>query len=200
LKPKLFLASQSLKRKEILQSLNIEFEIQTSPVTEITKGENPYNLVMTNAKLKAEKCVLLHPNDYVIGADTIVVSGDTFFFKPKNFQEGLAMLASYQKQKNFVYTGLALYDPIKKTIITEYESSQFFLNCFTNTEIKNLYCLIFSKDKSGGFSIEGIGAILIDRIKGSYYNILGLPLNLLYSMFKKINCDLFVFKKKISKN
>lgn len=199
-KPKLILASSSIKRKEILESLKLDFKVVVSHAKELATAKKPHELVINNANLKVLEVLKNFPNDFIIGSDTIVVSDKKIFGKPKNFTEGEKMLTTYKKQKNFVYTGLAIYSPIKKKIHTDYKKTQFLLNSLPDDKLKKIFKQIFSKEQSGGFSIEGMGAILLDQIKGSFYNILGLPPHLLYEMFISLDYDLLKFQKNVKEN
>lgn len=193
--PSLILASSSPKRKEILSSLGLKFKTYNPKIKEITSASTPTQLVKSNAFFKVKAVIHTHPQNFIIGADTIVSSGKKIFLKPRHWKEGLSMLQSYRNEPSYVYTGLTVYSP-RGQILTRTQKSRFYLTSMPTSRQEKIFRMIYSPKQSGGFSIEGLGSIILDKIYGSYYNILGLPVYLLDSMFQELSYDLLQFKKK----
>ncbi len=101
-------------------------------------------------------------------------------------------------KKIFVYTGLCVVDAKKKRSILDYEKSEVKVRKIKPSNIPRYFKLLAPYDKAGGFSIEGVGSFLFDDIKGSYFNVLGLPTAKLKDMFKRLGVDLLRFVKRES--
>jgi septum formation protein len=94
-----------------------------------------------------------------------------------------------------VFTGLYLIDTSTKKAAGEYDKSYIYMEKISNKDINRYFSLLGPYDKAGGFSIEGAGSIIFDNIRGSYFNILGLPMAKLAKLFKKLDLDILDFIK-----
>ena len=177
------LASESPRRKYLLQELGLKFRtIKRSNV----KEEYPLNLSCTEipvylAKLKAHSCADIIKSDTVlITADTIVCLNKEILDKPENYSDAFRILKKLSGNKHQVITGICLKSNDKET--TFYSKSDVYFRKLTDTEIDYYIKLYKPYDKAGSYGIqEWIGYIGIERIEGSYFNIMGLPTEQLYN-------------------
>ncbi len=184
---RLLLASASPRRRQLLSELALEFKIaptidvdeiypETLPVTEIA----PY---LSRVKALAYHDMLT-PIDIVITADTVVINNDIVLGKPSNMDEAKTMLQSLSGKVHQVVTGVtisSLENQVTFKATTEVEFAEL------STEEINFYINSFNPtDKAGAYGIqEWIGCIGVKRINGSFYNVMGLPLHLLYNELKR---------------
>jgi len=192
---KIILASQSPRRRELLNLMGVDFEIQESSWVELDNGNSDYSpeeLCCHNALGKA-RAVCLPPEDdcIIIGCDTIVVLDNVIMGKPGNGEEAVGMLRELSGKIHFVLSGIALIDNrIKKEIVNSVKTEVKFRNLSFN-EINNYVKTKEPLDKAGAYGIQGKGALLVEEIKGCYYNVVGLPLTQLYKMLLEIGMDLW---------
>ena len=180
------LASKSPRRQELLQLLGIKFKIQTKEVKEkytenLSKEEIPVFL----ARLKAEPFLKdLKKNDLLITADTIVWFHNQVLGKPANKKEAILMLEQLSGQKHFVISGVCLSSCNKQK--TFYAISEVQFKNLTGEEIEFYVSEYNPIDKAGSYGIqEWIGIIGITHIEGSFYNVMGLPIQKLYEEIQK---------------
>ncbi len=173
--PKIVLASQSPRRKELLAQLDVEFQIIHTDVDEsVHPNENPTDYVLRVAKEKAEAGLKKFPSEKILGADTIVVLNGEIFLKPVDKTDHIRMLRKLSGQTHHVLTAVALAsaEGIKNimtdTAVTFRELSEFEINHYWDTGEP---C-----DKSGGYASQGIASTFIKRIEGSWSGVVGLPL------------------------
>jgi septum formation protein len=120
----------------------------------------------------------------------VVLLGAKIIGKPKNAKHAKKMLKEMSGRTIAVYTGLCVIDIKKENLISDYEKSLVTVKKLKDTEIPRYFKLLGPYDKAGGFSIEGVGSFIFDNIKGSYFNVLGLPTAKLQEMFKKLGVDI----------
>jgi septum formation protein len=194
----IILASASKKRSQILSSCRIKHRVFPSKIKEDLKiSKLAHRIVMLNAKRKAEEVSKKFKRGFIIGADTICVFGKRIIGKLKDVEEAKKLLSQIQGKFLWVYTGLCLIDVKNKRVISDYEKSKVKVKPIEEKEISKYIRFLSPFDKAGGFSIEGAGAFIFDDIRGSYFNVLGLPLSKLRDMFEKIGFDLLSFCKPI---
>ena len=203
--PKLILASQSPRRAEILTAVGWEFEKQTADVDESEfPDEKPENYVQRLAKAKAETIALKHENALVLGADTIVVINGKIIGKPKDFADARRMLRMLSGNWHEVLTGVALVmkEKEKRRKEKEENNSQFAI-CIpqlivglqrtrvkfaelSDAEVKFLVEKGEPLDKAGAYAVQAQAALFIEQIEGDYWNVVGLPINLVYEQLKTL--------------
>lgn len=191
----IILASKSKRRSGILTSCGIRHKIVASGVKEISEGKFPDRIAMINALLKAAEVGRRFNTGYVIGADTVVKLKRDIIGKPRSARHARAMLKAMSGEIISVYTGLCVVDVKKKKLIVDYEKSDVKVRKIRPAEFSRYFRLLSPYDKAGGFSIEGVGSFIFDNIKGSYFNVLGLPMARLQDMFKKLGLDILRFIK-----
>lgn len=181
---KLILASKSPRRIKILKEHGYKFEIIPSNTTEKTKYKRPHLIVMDLAKRKAKNVALKYPNDLIIAADTIVYCKGKIIGKPKDKNDAKRLLRIQSGRWQKVYTGLAVICVNKNIEIIDYDKSECYMRNLTKKEIDE----ISSKhlDKAGGWGVQDKNDMIIKKIKGSYYNVVGLPIEKLNKILKKI--------------
>ncbi|MFD2681440.1 Maf family protein [Bacillus seohaeanensis] len=181
----IILASQSPRRKELLQQLNLTFSIQKSGADEtIVERLKPEDFVLELAKRKAVTIAKQNPNDYVIGSDTIVTYGDEILEKPGNNEEAIKMLKMLSGRTHSVYTGVAIFHKGEQTIFCEKTDVTFWE--LSKEEIDSYIESGEPFDKAGGYGIQGLGAMFVKEIKGDYYTVVGLPLSKVYRELKRM--------------
>ncbi|MFC1508104.1 Maf family protein [Candidatus Omnitrophota bacterium] len=191
----IILASCSKRRSKILSSCGIKHKKIASGVKEITKGKFPERIVIVNALLKGASVARKLRAGYVIGADTVVNLGKEIIGKPRNANHAKKMLKKMSGKTIYVYTGLSLIDVRERRIIVDYEISIVKVRKIKEQNISKYFKLLGPYDKAGGFSIEGVGSFVFDNIKGSYFNVLGLPMAKLQIMFNKLGVSILEFIK-----
>lgn len=185
---KIILASNSPRRKELLGGLDIPFEVITingldESFSEDLKGEE-IPLFLSEKKSEAYSEFWSKPETVVITADTIVWMNDKVLGKPKSREEALEMLRSMSGKSHYVYTGVCVRSAEKK--ISFVCSSEVRFANLDETEIEYYVDKYQPYDKAGSYGVqEWIGYIGVEHINGSFYNIMGLPIQRLYTVMKK---------------
>ncbi len=191
---KIYLASASPRRQELLRQLGISFEVVSSNLIETrAAGDTPEDYVMRVALDKArlvatrvrERNLSTRP---VVGADTEVVLDGEVLGKPRDRAHGLAMLRALQGRTHEVLTALALLHEGGEH--TAFSRSRVSLAPMTDAEIARYWASGECADKAGGYAIQGRAAAYIERLDGSYSGVMGLPLYELVRLFKEAGLTL----------
>ncbi len=179
----LILASSSPRRAELLSAAGIPFEVVPVAVDEsMLKLEPPGEHVRRLARQKAEAAFAFHPDRLVLGADTIVLAGGEMMGKPSDAEHAIRMLRLLSGREHEVMTAVALVS--KRGVVVEAARTRVWMNPLTDTEIADYVASGEPLDKAGAYGIQGLGAKFIDRIQGSYSNVVGLPVALVYRLLK----------------
>lgn len=177
---KFVLASQSPRRKEILDMLSLDYIQESSEIIEIISPmDDPEINAMSIAFEKAYDVSKNHFDKTVIAADTIVVIDNRILGKPESDDDALEMLMLLNNKAHFVYTGIALINLELGMKIVDFEKTEVV---FKNNSIRNLERYIESKEpfgKAGAYAIQGKGGLLVDHFIGSFFNVIGLPIDTL---------------------
>ncbi len=182
----LILASKSPRRKELLKQIGIPFVVVVSDAEEVSGNSwTPAALVVENAKRKARAVAEKYPDSPVLGADTVVSSEGKIFGKPKDKDEARKMLTALSGKMHEVTTGLALIN--RNEIRTTNVTTKVFFDTMTKADIDAYIATEESMDKAGAYAIQGKAARFIEKIEGSYSNVVGLPLNALIQLSKDLN-------------
>ena len=184
----IILASASPRRKELLARMGLSFIVSPSGAEDSTKELSALPVsdqVCFTAEKKAEDAASRFPSEsLVIGADTIVVLDNKVLGKPRNRVEAISMLNSLQGRWHRVLTGVALLDPERAGVIflpsTLVEMMELSMSQIEKYADSGEYM-----DKAGGYGIQGLAAAFIPRLEGCYFNVVGLPVHLLYKMLLK---------------
>ncbi|WP_069997964.1 Maf family protein [Cellulosilyticum sp. I15G10I2] len=182
------LASSSPRRQELMQLLDIAFEIVVKPIEEkIEEDLSPAENVKYLAFKKAAAVAQDYPEALVIGCDTVVVLNDRIIGKPKNPEDAKRILKALSGKAHYVCTGVAIINIKEKLEICFCETTNVKMKDLTTDEIDDYIATDEPLDKAGAYGIQGKGAIYIEQISGDYYNVVGLPLNRLYKELIKLN-------------
>ncbi|WP_338287631.1 Maf family protein [Luteolibacter sp. LG18] len=174
---KLILASASPRRSELLAAAGLPFEVVVSPAEEIHDESMPLDrLCEENAALKASAVAVSHPDATVIGADTLVYIDGVPLGKPRSPEEARAMLRRLSGRAHTVCTGVCLIRPggIRETFhaLTEVQFREL-----DEAAIEAYLALVHTLDKAGGYAIQEHGDRIVKEIRGSYSNVVGLPVD-----------------------
>ena len=190
-KSKIILASGSPRRKELLLQIGIVPEIIVSHVEEKITSDVPAEVVMSLAEQKAVDVAKEMPEGTVIlGSDTVVAADGKILGKPKSHEEAYEMIRRLAGRSHQVYTGVCL---VKKgpegeadTVVSFYDETDVNVSPMTEKEIREYAESEEPMDKAGSYAVQGFFARYIDGLKGSYANVMGLPVHLVYQELKKL--------------
>ncbi len=183
----MILASNSPRRKEILQKLKIPFMVRTSQTSEeVYIGEDPEIYVQRMAEAKAEKVAESFRDALVIGSDTIVCLGGDILGKPSDKKEAFAMLRKISGKSHLVYTAVCMISKAKGQKIAILEKTVVDFAELTDREIQEYIDTEEPMDKAGSYGIQDQGALFVEGITGCFYNVMGLPIRRVYEELQKI--------------
>lgn len=188
------LASASPRRSELLKQLNIEFHVSPSELEEVLdESLRPEELVQKLSFQKAsdvaEKMRKQNKTGcLVIGADTVVVK-DKVLGKPADTLQAYKMLESLQGAWHEVITGVALVDVENGKTVSFFEKTRVKMRELNSREIDSYIKTGEPIDKAGAYGIQGMGAVLVERIEGCYFNVVGLPLTKLAVMLREFGAE-----------
>jgi len=173
----LILASSSPRRREMLQSVGLNFKIVPSHVNEENLvAENPRQHVKRLSRDKAMAIATKFKNAWVLGADTIVVIDGDILGKPSSGREAKMMLKKLSGREHKVFTGYSLVHMKTEVCATGVVQSSVKFKTISRDEMNWYIACDEPYDKAGGYALQGKGAYFIESIRGSYTNVIGLPL------------------------
>ena len=179
----MILASASPRRRELLALAGFDFTVETAAVEETyDPALPPAKIVMHLAAVKSETVARLHPNEPVIGADTVVVLDEAILGKPRDAQDAAAMLRRLSGRVHQVYTGVCLRRGEKSICFHECTLVRF--KELSDEMIAAYVATGEPMDKAGAYGIQGRGCVLVEGIQGDYFNVVGLPVSRLYDEMK----------------
>lgn len=188
---KIILASKSPRRKELLTRMGInEFEILPAEGPErIEAGLSPSETVERLARGKAEEVrTKAGPEPLIVAADTLVFLDGAALGKPADAEDAKRMLRSLSGRSHQVFTGVCVCRG--STILTEHEKSDVWFRPLTEEEICGYVATGEPMDKAGAYGAQGFGSMLVSRIDGDFFNVMGLPVCRLYGMLKQFGIEL----------
>lgn len=188
LKYPLLLASQSPRRRFLLSLLGLEFDVTSVEINEDKFASLlPSDIVCELAERKAIEASKLFDKHIIITADTLVFLDNEVLTKPTNREDAYRILKLLSGRTHQVYTGIAIFDPKKKSMLIEFEKTYVTIRNLEDEEIWGYINSGSPMDKAGAYGIQDdFGAVFVERIEGDYYNVVGLPLCKLYKMLKKM--------------
>lgn len=170
----LILASSSPRRKELLENLRLSFAISSSDVDESFAPElSPEEVVMELAERKARAVFEENRDSFVIGSDTIVVANNQILGKPADEAEAVRMLKMLSGKKHDVYTGVCIMSPISSSRF--FEKTEVWFWELTDDELRSYVKSGEPLDKAGAYGIQQLGSMLVKKINGDYFAVVGLP-------------------------
>ncbi|WP_457551734.1 Maf family protein, partial [Desulfobacula sp.] len=149
--------------------------------------KDPEKYVKDLSFLKAESIALFYPEEWVLGADTIVVVQNHILGKPRSKTDAAAMLDTLNNREHSVFTGFSIMNQKKNRYITQSVKTKVFFKCLSPEEIQWYIKTGEPFDKAGAYGIQGIGAFLVKEILGSYSNVVGLPICEVVEALIKLN-------------
>lgn len=185
---RLILASSSLRRQELLRSAGIEFQVHPAEIAEdLSPGEPPQEYACRLSREKAEKVACRFPEEFVLGADTIVVVDDEVLGKPRDAEDAARMLRLLSGRGHLVITAVTLIAPTNmpetKTKTRAFTTRVFF-RPLTDAEIRAYIAGGEPMDKAGAYAIQGGATPWVVRLEGDYSNVVGLPMPLVAEMLR----------------
>lgn len=182
------LASASPRRQQLLNQIGIKFRVIPSTIEEIMNNNTEPSEVAVS--LAIQKC-----NDVasdtdcdciIIAADTIVVKDNRLLGKPKDENDAFNMLKNLNGHWHEVVTGLCLYDTCGKKTVTGYETTRVKMADNSDEFLKSYIDTREPFDKAGAYGIQGYGSLIVEKIEGDYFNVMGLPIYKLSCLLKKL--------------
>lgn len=178
MKKRIILASASQGRKQLLDAINIKYEIIPSGYEEDHSLKlSPQELVRFLATLKARDVATHQKNALVIGADTMVVDGKEIIGKPKHEKEAFQILSRLQGRTHKIITGYAVFDTDTENYIVDSDSASITLRKMTDEEIQNYIKTGEPMGKAGAYASQGIASIFVEKISGHFSTVVGLPVH-----------------------
>ena len=188
----IILASASPRRKELLKKIGLRFTVDPSGCAEDTAaGLEPHALVRQISLDKANAVAAKHPDSIIIAADTIGVIGAKILGKPHTAQEAAKMLRAIGGKSHLVITGFTILDTATKKQITKTVDTTVYIKALSDAEIEAYVRTGEALDKAGAYAIQGKGALLVEKIEGDFYNVMGLPLSALAETLKSFGVDVW---------
>jgi septum formation protein len=188
-------ASESPRRKDLLSGIGMSFRVIPSGVDEeLLDGESPDVHVKRLALAKALDVSEANPGAWVLGADTIVLIDGVILGKPSDEEEARNMLGRLSGRTHMVYTGYAITNTLfPEKQIVQHVVSEVFIREMSPVEIADYVSTGEPMDKAGSYAIQGVGAGIVERVSGSYTNVVGLPLCEVAKYMKQL--EIFDFLK-----
>jgi len=172
------LASSSPRRRDILQLTRVPFVVDPSDVDEILDPcRDPHDLARDLSLQKAHSVSGRHPDSLVVAADTFIVYGGTLLGKPHTDAEARTMLGMLSGRVHSVITGYCVLDASTGEHLCGSAETKVWIRRLTAHEIDTYVRSGEPLDKAGGYAIQGLGALIVEKIEGDFYNVVGLPLN-----------------------
>jgi septum formation protein len=179
-----------------MKQAGLEFEVVPSKYIEDSQVKlSPRKMVMKFAEGKAEDVAKQVKEGIIIGSDTIGFFKNKKLGKPASKEEAFKTIKSFSGKKVYAYTGICLIDKDKGKKIVDCEVSWVKFKKMTDEEIQKYADSGEPMDKAGAFAIQGLGEIFIEKVHGSFSNIVGLPLSNLYKNLKKLGVNVFEYEK-----
>jgi septum formation protein len=187
----IILASKSPRRKYLLRQIGVDFRVDPAEVDErVLPDEAPEVYAVRVALDKARLAASRSGEGIVIAADTIVVIDDEILGKPADAFHAERMLKRLSGKVHRVITGLAVMDAATQMTITRTSVTRVWFRRLTPDEITSYIATGEPLDKAGAYGIQEVGALLVDKIEGCYFNVVGLPLSLLGELLRGFGLDL----------
>ncbi len=186
----LVLASTSPRRIGLLRQLGIEFEVVDPGDAENSFSPDPETHVREHALGKAEAVASRRPNELIVAADTIVVLDGKIIEKPRGADEAREMLRMLSGRTHTVISAIAIMRKHEPYSDVRIEETRVTMKMLSPMEIDAYVATGEPMDKAGAYAAQGLGAMIIERVDGCFYNVVGLPMSLLFDMLKAAGINL----------
>ena len=182
----IILASASPRRKELLEKIGLKFEVDPSDSNEILRLDiPPERMVKAISHEKALKVAQKYTDAIIIAADTLGIFNGKIITKPANRDEAKAMLLELSGKSHRVITGFTILDTASKKVTSHTVETKVYFKKLTEEEIDHYINSGEPLDKAGAYGIQGLGSVLVKKIAGDFYNVIGLPISALADSLKK---------------
>jgi len=190
--PRIILASASPRRAQLLRQIGVDFELAPGQIQERPHpDEAPPDYITRIARAKVIAIARKRDSGLVIGADTIVVLDGRILGKPEDENVARNMLRQLSGKWHAVMTGVALYDVATRHEVADFDKTLVKFAQLNDREIEWYLKTGEPMDKAGAYGIQGFGGLLVEEIAGNYYNVVGLPLPLVYRLARGLGYSLF---------
>lgn len=181
--PKIILASASPRRAEILRTVGWPFEVLPVDIDETRRvAEGAVDYVQRLAREKADAAAAHRPRRMIVAADTTVTIDGHVLEKPADAPDAMRMLRLLNNRWHKVLTGIALINPEPPLTIVAHQETEVKFAAMSDEEIEWYARTGEPMDKAGGYAIQGLGARFIEEIRGDFFNVMGLPIRLVYEV------------------
>ena len=188
LKDKLYLGSASPRRFELIKQMGIPCEVLSFEMEEIMDQDKaPQDLALELSEMKMGACLARYGNPgWIVTADTLIALDEHKIGKPTDREEARRMLIKLQNRIHQVYTGITLFRPSDRKTVSRWDRTDVQFAPLGEDELEMYLESGEWQDVAGGYRIQEKGGIFIKGITGSYFNVMGLPINLLYGMLRQL--------------
>lgn len=186
--PRLILASQSPQRRQLLQKHGFDIEVMAPQLQEenLNLKEGIEKAIIDLALDKAKSLAHLEPEALILGSDTVIFFNGQIFGKARSREEAYAMLEALSGKEHSVWTGVALWHGSRQRAYTFAEESKIRFKVLTSEHIHRYLDLEEWRGRAGAYAIQEKGRELVEAIQGSYENVVGLPIDRVASLLKRI--------------
>ena len=185
---KIILASASPRRSELLRQIGLKFEVDPCDEAEFPlRTDDPKNAARRISQAKAVTVAARHKDAIIIAADTFGVVDGKIFGKPTSAENAREMLTTISGRYHEVVTGFTIIDTASRKIVSRSVETSVFMKKLTPEEIDSYIESKEPLDKAAAYAIQGLGAVIIKRIEGDYFNVVGLPLEALSEALKEFD-------------
>ena len=175
--PRLVLASASPRRRQLLAEHGYEFTVAPADVEEIAPAHfTPHEVVLWNARSKAHAVARSRPDEIVLGVDTLVAFGGRIFGKPRDMDEALAMLRELNGRAHEVFSGVCIARTATGEERTFAEVTRVHFRKLNDAQLRAYLARIGPLDKAGAYAAQDDRGDIIERVEGSFTNVIGLPM------------------------
>jgi septum formation protein len=184
----LILASASPRRAQLLRPIGLRFQVAVSRAVEVlpSGAAPPEKIVMDLATAKVREVASKWPKGLIIGADTLVFLENTCLGKPQSAAEAVTMLTRLSGKTHQVFTGLCVLEQVANRLINDFAMTEVVFRPLDQSEIEAYVRTGEPFDKAGAYGIQGRGALLVEKINGCYFNVVGLPLGKLGVILREL--------------
>lgn len=192
---RIILASASPRRKELLEQLGLRFDVEPSYCQEeIDDQQEPLELAKSLSVRKAKAVGNKNAGAIIIAADTFVVLGERIIGKPNSLAEAKEILTELNGRSHSVITGFTILDTSNGKIVSQSVETKVYIKELSLEEIDAYVETQESMGKAGAYAIQGLGAAIIDRIEGDYFNVMGLPVDAVVDALKQFDISPVILK------
>lgn len=182
---KIVLASKSSRRKDILNMIGLDFEIQPSNYKEDgDEGKTPLELAVDHSLAKCRDVAANFSDAWIIGADTIVVLGQDILEKPDDKKDAITMLEKLSGNTHRVITGYTILNSANRKHLSSSEITKVTFRELAREEIEFYVNNYTYEDKAGSYAIQDFSAIFVKEIQGCFYNVVGFPISAFFNLVK----------------